>query len=283
VSQLVQIRQRVKAIETIKKITHAMRLISMSTHSRLKHKEEPLDTYTSAVRSLFYKLTTLSSQWKSPILQPSTAEGERFLVIIISSQKGLCGSFNSALFSLFKKKKTNYPPSTHYVVVGKKAVNFAQSIHNGTIVSAFPTFTNSTRATIVHSISQLMTTAPQPYTNVTLFSNKLKTFFVQKPSFSTIVPLLSHGAEQQKKDNYDYLWEQAPNVILEYLSTLYLKSTLDHIFFQSLFAEHAARFISMDAATRNAESLLDVTKLKYNKLRQAKITKELTELVGSNL
>ncbi len=259
-----------------------MRLISMSTHSRLKHKEEPLDVYSSAISDLFYKMTTVTPQWKSPILQPSTAKGERFLIILIGSQKGLCGSFNSALFSLFKKKKETYPPSTHYVVIGKKAVDFARSIHNVTIVSAFPTFTNSTRATIAHSISQLLTTASQPYTNVTIFSNKLKTFFVQKPSLSTIVPLINHSAKQQKS-NYDYLWEQAPDEILEYLSKLYLESTLEHILFQSLFAEHAARFISMEAATRNAESLLDVTKLKYNNLRQAKITKELTELVGSNL
>ncbi len=259
-----------------------MRLISMSTHSRLKHKEEPLDVYSSVVSNLFYKMTTIYPLWKSPILQPAPTESERPLVILIGSQKGLCGSFNSALFSLFKKKKENYPPSTHYVLIGKKAVDFARSIQNGTIVSAFPTFTNNTRTTIAHSISQLLITAPQPYTNVTIFSNKLKTFFVQKPSLSTIVPLLNHGTEQQK-NRHDYLWEQAPDEILEYLSTLYLEATLEHILFQSLFAEHAARFISMDAATRNAESLLDVTKLKYNKLRQAKITKELTELVGSNL
>ena len=280
-SQLVQIRQRIKAIQTIKKITHAMRLISMSAHSRLKHKEEPLRLYDGSIHRLFYKATTAHPTWKSPILQTSGSD-ERLLVILIGSQKGLCGSFNSTLFSLFKKKLKTYPPSTHYVTIGKKAVDFMHSMNQSTVISAFPTFTNSNRSTIAHSIGQLLTTAVQPYTKVTVVSNRLKTFFVQKPSFSTIIPLANNEPHAQKHIP-DYLWEHTPERVLEHLSHLYLESTLEHLLFESLFAEHAARFISMDTATRNAESLLEITKLRYNKLRQAKITKELTELSGSNL
>jgi len=283
VSQLVHIRQRIKAIETIKKITHAMRLISMSTHSRLKHKEEPLKVYNNAVSDLFHRLTTIQPLWKSPILQPKETDSEKWLIILIGSQKGLCGSFNSSLFSSFKKHQSTYPPSTHYVAIGKKAVDFIQSTQNLAAIKTFPVFTNTTRNSIAQSIVKILATEPQPYTHVVVFSNKLKTFFVQKPSVTTVVPLINHDDSKTSSTHYDYLWEQAPDDILEYASTVYLESLLEHILFQSLFAEHAARFISMDTATRNAENLLDTTKLKYNKLRQAKITKELTELAGSNL
>lgn len=280
-SQLIHIRQRVKAIETIKKITHAMRLISMSAHSRLKHKEAPLTLYSHAIRDLFFKLTSVCQNWRSPLLQPSPNTPERNLIIIISSQKGLCGSFNSMLFSLFKKKSKELPKSADYIVIGKKAMEFIRNMHNKNIISAFPTFTNKNRSFIAHSIVELLVTQTEPYTHVIVLSNKLKTFFVQKPSISTLIPL-STQKMSPLHTHEDYLWEQQQEDILHNLSLLYLESTIENILFQSLFSEHASRFVSMDTATRNAENLLEVTRIKYNKLRQAKITKELAELSGSN-
>jgi F-type H+-transporting ATPase subunit gamma len=78
-----------------------------------------------------------------------------------------------------------------------------------------------------------------------------------------------------------YTWEQNPSDILDDLALQYLTATMYRLLFQSLLAEQAARFISMDNATRNAKQLLEDTQLQYNKLRQAKITRELTELSAS--
>lgn len=284
-SQLAQIRQHVKTIETIKKITHAMRLISMSTHSQLKHKEEPLEAYNKAIDKLFHRLVYATPQWQHPVLLPKSEE-ERRLVIVIGSQKGLCGSFNSTLFTAFKNRKALHTPSTHYIAIGRKAVDFMHTFcksENGTMLNAFPTFTNKTRINITHKLLETITTAEHPYTHVSIISNKLKTFFVQKPEVTKLIPLVTQEERNRNKQTLDYLWEQSPEEVMTHVSTMYLEAKIEHVLFQSLFAEHAARFVSMDTATRNAESILDITRLKYNKLRQAEITKELTELTGSNL
>jgi F-type H+-transporting ATPase subunit gamma len=79
----------------------------------------------------------------------------------------------------------------------------------------------------------------------------------------------------------EYLWDQAPTDILNQLSQQVLVAQIQYILFESLIAEQAARFISMDNSTKNANDLLETTKLQYNKLRQAKITRELIELSSS--
>ena len=109
-----------------------------------------------------------------------------------------------------------------------------------------------------------------------------KLFLYKSPvkQCSFLLPIEQENtAEPLSKD--DYLWEQSPNDLLDQLAYQTLEVQLHYLLFESLLAEHAARFISMDNATRNAQSLLEETQLQYNKLRQAKITKELTELVSN--
>jgi F-type H+-transporting ATPase subunit gamma len=93
---------------------------------------------------------------------------------------------------------------------------------------------------------------------------------------------IGHTDEKQKTVLFeDYMWKQPPQSIIKDLAYLYLTAKLHTILFQSLLAEQAARFLSMDNSTRNAEGLLELSKIQYNKLRQAKITKEINELVSS--
>ena len=100
-AQLIQMRQRIKAIETIKKITHAMRLISMSMHSRLRAKAPTLAEYQKEVTTMFQKVKLAAPQWKNSVMFPEAASESNPLIVLVASQKGLCGNFNSALFRAF--------------------------------------------------------------------------------------------------------------------------------------------------------------------------------------
>ena len=115
-----------------------------------------------------------------------------------------------------------------------------------------------------------------------VISSIMKNFFVQKPHASSLIPFVQQATSGTTHSTLEeYMWEQNPDDIIELLAQQYIDANLQYLLFQSLMAEHAARFISMDSSTRNAQNLLDTTKLDYNKLRQAKITKELNELSGS--
>lgn len=283
-AQLIQMRQRIKAIETIKKITHAMQLISMSTHSRLRSRTPLLTNYQQEVERMFNKVRFAAPTWHSPIMYPDTAPENNPLIIIVASQKGLCGNFNSTLFHKFE---TSFSPeflkNASLITIGKHAQNYINKYPAGKIIVNFDKFSSLQLNLISGRIVEIISTAQKPYSSVIVISNALKTFFVQRPLSTTILPLSStaHDAAAQSTGGEDYTWEQQPGEILDDLALQYLTATMYRLLFQSLLAEQAARFISMDNATRNAKQLLEDTQLQYNKLRQAKITRELTELSAS--
>lgn len=280
-SELVAMRQRMKAIETIKKVTHAMRLISMSSHAQLKKKKAFLEDYKEALIKIMSDTLHDYPHWTNPILWPAEKK-YRPLIIIVGSQKGLCGNFNTSLFNFVKNKTSliNHD-ELHTIVVGKKAVDHVDEKF-GTIAMQFPEFTQSKLLTIAVKIADHIWHSRTPYSSVTLYYNFPKTFFAQTPMFFELIPFKEHIASDQKPIIKEaYRWEQDPNDILSALAHRFMQSIIQEILFQSLIAEQAARFIAMDSSTRNASNLLDTMRLDYNKLRQAKITRELTDLVAS--
>jgi len=283
-AQLIQMRQRIKAIETIKKITHAMRLISMSMHSRLRAKAPVFENYQHEVTKMFQKVKLAAPNWKNATMFPQAAPESNPLVILVASQKGLCGNFNSALFRAFDEW---YPEKrvqkTTFVAVGKYAVDFINKQPTDNIVKTFDQFSSARLSEISSRLVDLIANAETPYSSVIIVANGLKSFFVQKPMQTTVLPLSMELDETmlQEVPKEPYSWEQNPNDVLDDLALQYLTSKVHHLLFQSLLAEQAARFISMDNSTRNAKTLLEETQLLYNKLRQAQITRELTELSAS--
>lgn len=280
-SELIQMRQRIKAIETIKKITHAMRLISMSAHSRLKMKHDTINLYKKSLSALFYKVSLSAPQWHNTVAQPPAKSPAALLVILIGSQKGLCGNFNTALFSRFQhiiNEHTNY--SINIIAIGKKATDYCENNYGPLVIQTHNQFSARSLFTTTQSIVHTIMHHYPAYTKVIIVHNVLHNFFHQKPYVTPLIPFdRNTGIENQAIE--EYTWEQDPEDILNCLLDQYLHIQIQYALFQSLLAEHAARFISMDNATRNAEQLLDHSKLMYNKLRQTKITKELTELSSS--
>lgn len=278
-SELVQMRQRIKAIETIKKITHAMRLISMSTHSRLRSKKEFIELYKKETADLFLKVSKIFPALHNEILFPDQHLPENQLVILIGSQKGLCGNFNGAVFLFFEKYFAHLKnKQINLIVVGKKAHDYAKMYNKSSILS-FDNVSYSTISTIAEQIAHHISTAKNPYTSVHVFSNHPKTFFIQQPKDSTVIPFDGY-LTADTGHSIDYSFEQPAQDILNFLSAQTLFISLQDLLLQSLIAEQAARFIAMDNSTRNAGNLLDRMRLNYNKMRQTKITRELTDLIG---
>jgi len=281
-SKLVQIRQRIKTIETTKKITHAMRLVSMSSHSRLRGKRAALTKYTDIVESTFSYVRQHVPSWSHPAMTPTAHDQKRRLVILIGSQKSWCGTFNVSLLKYYEKHATSELP-TDVVVVGKKAVELVRSMLDIRPHATFEKLSSPQIPAITRSLGRIILNASPAYSRVELCSNTPKTFFLQRPTVKTLLPLgtIAQTTHPSPHAEETYLWEHEPNNILDVLLEQYLEARIQHALFESLLAEHAARFVSMDSATRNAQKLSEAVQARYNKLRQAKITKELIELTGS--
>jgi len=279
-AQLIQMRQKIKAIETIKKITHAMRLISMSNHTRMRSRQNPIKEYKSYCTDLFLKAKAAHPTYRNKLIEPSE-KNTNPLVILVGSQKGLCGTFNSALFHVFAKALNDLQnkEKTSLVTVGKKAVDFIAEKQIGNVITSFVQFNALKIETVAQKITDIITQAEKPFTSVTFVSNILKTFFIQNPEITLVLPF--DTTKEFSEPELEFVWEQSSEIILDTLINQYIFAQVSYLLFESIFAEQAARFLSMDSSTRNAETALENITLQYNKLRQAKITRELTELTGS--
>ena len=271
-SQLTTMRQRIKAVETIKKITHAMRLISMSTHSRLKNQKKYLEGYRNAFQEVWSRVEPFLEE---PASQETPASSHP-LIILAGSQKGLCGPFNSQLFRFFEQERQSLPHPQSIISIGKHAIEYCAN-SKLSVVASYDDFTLSRFVTIAQALTDLLTSSPTTYSSVIFYGNYQKSFFIQKPRARVILPLeeLPHTEGSQPTN---YIFEQSPEELGRTLRSLLILITLQELLYDSLLAEQAARFISMDSSTRNADNLLMTMKLEYNKARQAAITQELTEL-----
>lgn len=288
-----------------------MRLISMSMHSRLRNKTPLLKKYNNGIADLFKRLRLMSPKWQNSIINPQMPKEFNPLFIIVGSQKGLCGTFNTSMIKEFEKTVTQQElENSNFIAVGKKTVDYLADKKVKSIVMQFNEINMRNFTKISNQIVDIIINAKTPYSSVTILSNELKTFFLQKPRFIQLIPIETNtgkkdlveensgansdknsGAKLEQKtsqkacDNQidqtscqDYIWYQNAEEILDKLAPQYISSNVNSLLLESLLAEQAARFLSMDTATRNAKKLLEETTLQYNKLRQAKITKELTEL-----
>ena len=282
-SKLIQKRNRIQTIQTIRKVTDAMRIISMSAHSRLKAKQEPLSTYLNYLASLLAKVQQAVPSWKNERLTPTNKHDDNPLIILIGSQKGLCGGFNTFLSKHFSYYLSAHVSERyHYMGIGKKAIDFLEETHPNRLIQIFPILTAHNFLAVAQQVTDYLMTVTPAYTSVIIFSNVFKSFFVQKPTTTLLIPFLPEKLSPSFTPIQEgYLWDEQPSDIINKIAEQYIEAQLQHLMFQSLLSEHAARFISMDNSTRNANTLLETTKLEYNKLRQAKITTEITELTGS--
>ncbi|HSW75602.1 MAG TPA: FoF1 ATP synthase subunit gamma [Candidatus Saccharimonadales bacterium] len=275
-SQLIQIKQRIQAIASIKKITQTMRLISMSTHSKLKKQSDALQRFRNEVKPLLCTLTTKNLSFKS-----QSEPKYNHLYVIFAAEKGLCGTFNSAMFAYFNLHLTPEAlHNSHVICVGKKAIEYAQQ-RNIQPIAKFDKILPNALEKKAQDLYEEIVKIHENYESVICLSSHPKTFFVQEAETTTIIPIKQEPCDLIKTiDLNDYEWLQDQESVIKSLFQIVLKTNILLILTNSMLSEQSARFLSMDSATRSAEDLLKSMKLSFNKLRQAKITRELIELIS---
>ena len=295
-SQLAHLRQKIKSIQTTKKVTHALRLVSMSLYAKLEKQDATLKYYTKKVRGLFTEHLQYAPDWKNQVLLPNDLLDSNPLFIVVSSSRGLCGSLNSNLFrylesSIFVKGQQK----ARYITVGAKAYKFIKEQAFGDIEYSYNELNSNNFITVADALVEKIINAPVHYSSVSLFGTERRSFVNQRPRKATIIPLIADqskavessgiGATEERINNVadhdhdeEIIWEQSNEAILEVLSMGYLRCSIIDMLFQSLLSEYSARFLAMDSSTTNAEKFLERLTMQYNKARQAAITKEVSEL-----
>lgn len=294
-SHLVQLKQQIKSIQTTKKITHAIRLVSMSLYSKLEKQNTPLKYYQRKVQKNFMQLIEALPVWKDSVLFPQDVQDLSPLIVIIATSKGLCGSLNSNMFRYIKQSlflEANQRPQV--IAIGQKAIKYAKEQTFGELVCTYGELSSSHFIAIADDLMEKIFCATSPYSSVTFFSNEFRSFFLQKPHKISLIPVMVERAfvhsdsashTEQDKDlllsEEDFIWEQPGDQIAHYFAKMYIRSSIMNILLQALISEHAARFIAMDNSFSNAEKILDKLVLQFNKMRQTLITREVAELTAN--
>lgn len=271
-----------------------MRLVSMSMYAKLEKLSVPHKIYFKSIANFFTALLDRETEWCHPIFNPGDLLDSKPLYIVIATSKGLCGSLNSNLFRFLEQSFfLQEHQAAEFIVLGQRGIRYIKGKKWGEIVYAYPELSSNNYMTIAEDIVDRIVNSNKKYTSVTFFGAQLKTFFQQQPKKVVLLPLQRSGfnffvddkdvADMSITLDEDSIVEQSMEQLLEYSATSYAHAFVINTLFQAILAEHAARFLAMDASTTNAEKYLEKLTLHYNKIRQAFITKEVAELSSSTL
>lgn len=282
---LIDIRRRVKAVKSTQQITKAMKMVSSSKLRRAQERILRSRPYAQQMLRVFNNLATRVDASKHPLLNDDPEAG-RTLLIVITADRGLCGSFNtnivkSALQFTIEHPKDAAGAEVALALVGRKGRDFFQRRGFDVKYEEVGLFQNVKWAH-AQAIAQ---TAIQEFlgpdiSSVYLVYNEFRSVISQRVVIEKLLPIPRLEEQSPAIAGADYLFEPDPEQLLGTLLPLHVAVQVNRALLESSAAEHAARMQSMDSATRNAREMVDRLTLYMNKVRQAAITREIIEVVS---
>jgi F-type H+-transporting ATPase subunit gamma len=263
---LIDIRRRVRAVKSTQQITKAMKMVSASKLRRATDRVVGARPFAQQMLRVLNSLAGRVDPEAHPLLRESETPTAPPLLIVIAADRGLCGSFNS---NILKQAATFRPESTDRAVdVRYEVVNVFQQVkysHAQEIARA------ATQAFVEGRVS-----------SVYLLYNEFKSVMSQKVVVERLLPLprLTQENGGVTGPQVDYLYEPSAEEILTSIVPKHVEVQIYRALLESAAAEQAARMTAMDAATRNAQEMVDKLTLYMNKVRQASITREIIEVVS---
>ena len=281
---LKDIRIRLKGIKSTQQVTKAMKMVAAAKLRRAQDRAIAARPYAGKLKEMLASLSTKVDTSLNPLLSPRE-EVKKLLVILVTSDRGLCGGFNTNIIKLAQKVIHEDYADLHakgavtMICAGTKGSDFFRK-RNYNITSAYPGVFNNLDFSKAKEIAE---TAAKMYLagevdRVVLVYNEFKSVLAPNLKTEQLLPI---APEQGAADGgSEYIYEPSPAAIVDVLVPKHLNTQVWRVMLESNAAEQAARMAAMDSATENAKELIRVLNISYNRARQAAITKELSEIVA---
>ncbi|MDP2540178.1 ATP synthase F1 subunit gamma [Tenacibaculum discolor] len=278
-ANLKEIRNRITSIKSTMQITSAMKMVSAAKLKKAQDAITAMRPYSSKLTEL---LQTLSATLDSDAggVYSTEREVNKVLLVTVTSNRGLCGGFNSSIIKeTVKTINEKYNDATvDLLTIGKKG-NDILSKEYTVIENRSNIFDDLTFENVAQVAEQLMNLfVDGSYDKIEIIYNRFKNAATQIPQVEQFLPI--QPVEGESNANLDYIFEPSKEEIILELIPKSLKTQLYKAIRDSFAAEHGARMTAMHKATDNATELRDELLLTYNKARQAAITNEILEIVG---
>jgi F-type H+-transporting ATPase subunit gamma len=281
-----QIKGRIGTAANISKITKAMEMVSASKMRRAQQQALAARPYTRAIQRSLQKVAQSTDPSLHPLL--TSHEDGKHILVIFSTDRGLCGGLNTNLFKSawqWCKSHENY----EVIVIGKKAIAFARKM-GLPIAAQFKELPEIAAVNDILPIAQIVTDGflEKKYKSVWLLHMDFINTLSQKVKFTQLLPLSAELAELEKATvtlevHSEYQFEPNAKEILNELLPYYLENTLYQTLLEAKASEHSARMVAMKNASENAKALVNELRLLFNKSRQAAITSELLDITTATL
>ncbi len=282
-----EIRSQIASIKNTQKITRAMEMVAASKMRKTKDRMQATRPYSKKISQIIRHLAHANPEYKHPFL--IEREVKRVGLIVISSDRGLCGGLNSNLFRTILKDLTEWEKENIEVdmcTIGSKGSSFFSTI-NANVIGQVSKLGDTPHLNDVVGIIKVMLDAYENGTVDELYVvyNEFVNTMTQKPNIEKLLPIAASELEDDSEDHFgnkywDYLYEPDAKEVLERLLTRYIESIVYQGLVENNACEQSARMVAMKSASDNAGNIIDELQLVYNKARQAAITQEISEIVA---
>ena len=277
-----EIRNKIKSVENTRKITKAMEMVAASKMRKAQDRMRAARPYGEKIRRVAGNLSHALTEYRHPFLvnREQAAVG----MILVTSDKGLCGGLNSNLLRLAVTKMKEFESAgkkLQATCIGNKGLGFMQRaggkiVSHVTALGDTPHLEKLIGPVKVQLDAYMNGEIDALFIGYTRFINTMK----QEPVFEQLLPLAGDAVGSAKAHKWDYVYEPDAKAVIDDLLIRYVEALIYQAVAENMASEQSARMVAMKSASDNAKTVIGDLKLVYNKARQAAITKELSEIVS---
>ncbi|UII34242.1 ATP synthase F1 subunit gamma [Fulvivirga ulvae] len=285
-ANLKEVKGRIQSVTSTQQITKAMKMVAAAKLRRAQDNITQMRPYAEKLNAMLQNLSSQGGDNEESQFSEVRAI-ERVLILVVTSDKGLCGAFNSNIFKAVNRHiKENYQSqfdkgNVTILAIGKKARDYFVKRDYNVITDYWDMFSPVSFEKSVEASEYAMERFVEgKYDRVDLVYNEFKNVATQIMRVEQYLPVLPPEKSEDDKFQVDYIYQPSRDEIVKDLIPKSLKVQVYKAILDSNAAEHGARMTAMDQATDNAGELLKELRLTYNRTRQAAITKEILEIVA---
>ena len=277
-----EVRTKIASVKNTQKITKAMEMVAASKMRKAQERMRAARPYAEKIRNVMAHLGAANPEYKHPYLL-ERSEIKRVGLIVVSSDRGLCGGLNSNLFRDLLKRMKQWDDDgieMDLSIIGNKAASYF-SRFNANIVAQKTHIGDAPGIDMLIGSVKVMLDAymEEKIDALYVVSNTFVNSMTQSPSVEQLIPAKS-AEDADMQHHWDYIYEPDAKEVLDLLLERYIESLAYQAVVENIACEQAARMVAMKSASDNAGTLIDELQLIYNKARQAAITQELSEIVS---
>lgn len=268
-----EIKARIRSVESTKKITKAMQLVATSKLKKQKRYMEENKDYAYYLKETVQEILSSVERSTHPYLQ--NREGIPF-TIVFTSDMGLCGGYNANIFRMMLNEMDS---SGQFVIIGNRGVNWVGNKPFDVVMKETNLEDECYSELVAIADYALELYRKEEISEIRIVYTNFINSVTFEPKLVTLLPVAKED-NVSKKEGPTTIFEPAGDQILDELVPMYIRSMLYSYFLETKTSEQASRRMAMESATDNAEELKETLELQFNQARQAAITQEITEIVG---